>query len=77
VLSLECTRASALLDEGAALIKSMRGWARIAVAGYVGGGRAALSALARDDFEVLALTPRPSLRRRIGSILRALEGTLR
>ena len=75
VLSLECTRASALLDQGGPLIDSMRGWSRIAVAGYVGGGRAALSALAGADFEVLALTPRPSLRRKIGSILRALEGT--
>jgi len=33
-----------------------------------------LSALARADFEVLALDPRPSSRRRVGSILRALEG---
>jgi hypothetical protein len=55
----------------------LRGWARIAVAGYVGGGRAALSALARADFEVLARTPRPSKRRQIGSILRALDGAVR
>jgi squalene synthase HpnC len=74
VLRLEATRASALLDEGRPLVRSLRGWARVAVAGYVGGGRAALSALARADFEVLALTPRPSRRRLIGSILRALDG---
>jgi squalene synthase HpnC len=73
VLRLEATRASALLDEGDALVGSLRGWARIAVAGYVGGGRAALSALARAEFEVLALTPRPSPRRRVGSILRTLN----
>ena len=77
VLALECTRASALLDEGAPLVRSLRGWPRVAIAGYVGGGRAALSALARANFEVLALTPRPSLRHRVGSILRALEGTQR
>lgn len=74
VLALECTRASAMLDEGRPLVSSLGGWPRIAVAGYVGGGRAALSALARADFEVLALVPRPSRRQRIGSILRALQG---
>jgi squalene synthase HpnC len=77
VLRLEGTRASALLDEGRPLVRSLRGWARLAVAGYVGGGRAALSALARADFEVLALKPRPSRRRVVGSILRALDGTAR
>jgi squalene synthase HpnC len=77
VLELECTRASALLDEGRPLIASLRGWPRVAVAGYVGGGRAALSALARANFEVLALTPLPSTRRVIGSILRALAGARR
>jgi squalene synthase HpnC len=73
VLALECTRAAALLDEGRPLVRSLGGWPRIAIAGYVGGGRAALSALARADFEVLAGSPRPSPRRRIGSILRALQ----
>ena len=74
VLALECTRASALLDKGRPLVRSLRGWPRIAIAGYVGGGRAALTALARADFEVLATVPRPSPRQRIGSILRALQG---
>jgi squalene synthase HpnC len=77
VLRLEATRASELLDEGRPLVRSLRGWPRIAVAGYVGGGRAALSALARAEFEVLALTPRPSRRRQIGSVLRALDGAAR
>jgi squalene synthase HpnC len=66
------TRASILLDEGRPLVRSLQGWPRVAIAGYVGGGRAALSALARADFEVLALSPRPSPRRVTGSILRAL-----
>jgi squalene synthase HpnC len=74
VLRLEATRASALLDQGRPLIRSLSGWSRLAIAGYVGGGRAALSALARAEFEVLALTPRPSRRRQIGSVLRALDG---
>jgi squalene synthase HpnC len=66
VLELEAARTSALLDAGRPLVAGLRGWPRIAVAGYVGGGRAALSALARAEFEVLALTPRPSRRRVIG-----------
>jgi len=77
VLRLEATRASALLDEGGPLVDSLHGWARIAVAGYIGGGRAALSALARAQFEVLALTPRRAPRRRAGSILRTLNGAAR
>jgi squalene synthase HpnC len=76
VVRLEATRASVLLDEGRPLVASLRGWARVAVAGYVGGGRAALSALARAQFEVLASAPRPSPRRRIGSILRTLSGAV-
>jgi hypothetical protein len=54
---------------------SLRGWPRLAVAGYVGGGRSALNALARADYEVLADAPRPTRRRMIGSILRTLNGT--
>jgi squalene synthase HpnC len=73
VLRLEGTRASRMLEQGRELVGSLHGTARLAVAGYVGGGRAALSALARADFEVLALSPRPSLRRKIGSVLRALD----
>jgi len=71
-LRIEGTRAAALLDDGIPLVRSLRGWPRLAIAGYVGGGRAALSALARADFEVLAQAPRPTPRRVAGSILRSL-----
>jgi squalene synthase HpnC len=46
LMSFEIARARALLVEGAPLVGALRGRARIAVAGYVGGGRAALDALA-------------------------------
>jgi squalene synthase HpnC len=46
LLVFEVDRARALLDRGAPLVGTLRGRARIAVAGYVGGGRAALDALA-------------------------------
>jgi squalene synthase HpnC len=74
VLSFEAARTAALFDQGSPLVVGLRGWARLAVAGYLGGGRAALGALARADYEVLAARPRPSRRRVIGSILRALDG---
>jgi squalene synthase HpnC len=45
LMSFEIVRARALLDEGAPLVGALRGRARLAVAGYVGGGRAALDAL--------------------------------
>jgi phytoene synthase len=54
----ETDRALALLDEGAALVPQLRGWARVAVAGYVAGGRAAADALRRSRGDVLACTPR-------------------
>jgi squalene synthase HpnC len=45
LMSFEITRARKLLDEGAPLVGTLRGRARLAVAGYVGGGRAGLDAL--------------------------------
>jgi squalene synthase HpnC len=45
LLAFEVERARALLDRGAPLVGTLRGRARLAVAGYVGGGRAGLDAL--------------------------------
>jgi squalene synthase HpnC len=46
LMEFEIARARRLLDEGAPLVGTLRGRARVAVAGYVGGGRAGLDALA-------------------------------
>jgi squalene synthase HpnC len=46
LLVFEIERARTLLDRGARLVGTLRGRARLAVAGYVGGGRAGLDALA-------------------------------
>lgn len=46
LIEFEIERARALLDRGAPLVGTLHGRARIAVAGYVGGGRAGLDALA-------------------------------
>jgi squalene synthase HpnC len=58
-LAAETKRAESLLDSGSELVGRLHGWARIAVAGYVAGGRATAHALRRSGFDVLAATPRP------------------
>ncbi|GAA2873206.1 squalene synthase HpnC [Pseudonocardia halophobica] len=49
----ETQRAEQLLDAGTPIVGALHGWARLAVAGYVAGGRAAADALHRVDGEVL------------------------
>jgi squalene synthase HpnC len=59
LIKFEADRAERLLDEGAPLIGTLHGAARIAVAGYLAGGRAALKAIADSNFDVLKSTPKP------------------
>jgi squalene synthase HpnC len=56
----ETERAAVLLDEGAAIVRRLHGWARMSVAGFVAGGQATVRALRRTDGDVLARTARPS-----------------
>ncbi|HWD78747.1 MAG TPA: squalene synthase HpnC [Kribbella sp.] len=56
----ETERAAALLDEGAAIVRRLHGWARMSVAGFVAGGQATVRALRRTDGDVLARAARPS-----------------
>jgi squalene synthase HpnC len=56
LMVFEVDRARALLDQGAQLVALLQGRARVAVAGYVGGGRAALGAVRAGGFDVLAGT---------------------
>ena len=68
-----CTaRTAQLFRDGEPLVASLDGWQRFAVAGYLGGGRAALGAIAQADYEVLARSPRPTRRRTAGAIVRVL-----
>jgi hypothetical protein len=46
-VAVEVARGRALLASGITLVKSLRGWGKLAVAGYVGGGLAAFAALER------------------------------
>ena len=66
LMDFEVTRAAELLDSGAPLIRLLHGWARLAVAGYVAGGRAAVDALRRSlcgrTGDILTGAPRPRRR---------------
>lgn len=69
VVARTADRASALLDQGAPLIGELDGWARIAVAGYLAGGRATLAALRGGAYDVHAARLRPSRARTLGEAL--------
>ncbi len=58
LLRFECERAHGLLDAGVPLVKSLRGRARLAIGGYLAGGRAALDAIARAGYDVRRGAPR-------------------
>ena len=63
LMTFEVNRAGQLLDQGAPLVGTLRGAARLAVAGYLAGGRAALAAIRAQRYDVLRATPRPRRRR--------------
>jgi squalene synthase HpnC len=60
LLAFEAARAARLLDAGLPLVASLRGAAKVAVAGFVAGGRAALHAIRAADFDVLPGAPKPT-----------------
>ena len=70
LLGFEVSRARELLDSGAGLVGRLSGRARIAVAGYVGGGRATLDAIAAADYDVLASAPKASAQRMLLATVR-------
>jgi squalene synthase HpnC len=59
LMRFETGRAQGILDEGAPLVGTLRGAARLAVAGYLAGGRAALAAIRANRYDVLRATARP------------------
>lgn len=74
VVAYEAHRAHRLLAEGAPLVRSLRGWARLAVAGYVAGGSAVLHALRRANYDVLGSDVRPRRGRIVSEATRLLAG---
>jgi phytoene/squalene synthetase len=71
-MAFEAGRARDLIDEGAPLVGSLRGAARTAVAGYVAGGRAALAAIGKADYDVLSATPRAGKAAVVSELIKTL-----
>ena len=71
LMAFEVERARQLLGEGAPLVGNLRGSARVAVAGYVAGGRAALAAITDAGYDVLCATHKPRRGRLAREMLRA------
>jgi squalene synthase HpnC len=71
LIAAQTGRATVMLEAGAPLIATLHGAARVAVAGYVAGGRAALAAIAEADHDVLRTTPLPRKRRLAAELILA------
>jgi squalene synthase HpnC len=71
LMCFETDRAQRLLDAGAPLVGTLRGAARLAVAGYLAGGRAALAAIKAQRYDVLSATARPRKPRMAAELVQA------
>jgi len=60
LIAFQTQRSLRLLDDGVPLVGQLRGWARLAVGGYLAGGFATAKAIADADYDVLAGTPKPT-----------------
>jgi phytoene/squalene synthetase len=74
LLAFECEGARTLLRSGLPLVASLRGRARFAVAGYVGGGFATLDAIAAARYDVLPGAPKASRVSRVRATAHVLRG---
>ncbi|WP_327285857.1 MULTISPECIES: squalene synthase HpnC [unclassified Streptomyces] len=73
LVAFEAERARDLLNEGTPLVGSVHGRLRLLLAGFVGGGRAALRAVTAAGFDVLPGPPKPTksgLLREVAAVLR-------
>lgn len=77
LIGFQVQRAVGMLDEGVTLLRTLPGAARLAIAGYIGGGLATAGALTRARFDVLAATPRPTKMATAGETMRLLTGAMR
>ena len=77
LLAFEVARTRALLAQGLELIALLRGRERVAVAAFAGGARAALDAVERAGYDVLAAPPQASRTRRLGATAALLAGRRR
>jgi squalene synthase HpnC len=73
VLAFEVARARSLLADGAPLIAQLRGRPRLAVAAFAAGGYAALDAIERARYDVLAGPSRAGRARRLAALALTLR----
>jgi squalene synthase HpnC len=73
LIAHECDHAHRLLAQGTPLVRSVRGRLRLLLAGYVGGGLAALAAIRHAAHDVLPGPPAPTK----AGLLRGMGATLR
>ncbi|GAB2611777.1 squalene synthase HpnC [Streptomyces capparidis] len=73
LVAFEAARAGELLEEGTALVASVRGRLRLLLAGFVAGGRATLDAIAAAHHDVLPGPPKAGR----SAVLREVAATLR
>jgi squalene synthase HpnC len=76
LVQFEAGRARRLLDHGAPLVRALPARPALAVAAFVGGGRAALGAIERAGYDVLGAPPRASPPARAAAWLAVLREQL-
>jgi squalene synthase HpnC len=72
VVREQCGRAASLLESGPPLLALVHGRGRVALAGFVAGGQAALDAIRAADFDVLRRTCAPTKRATVAHMARLL-----
>ena len=72
-IAFEVARARTLLAAGLPLVAGVHGRPKLALAGFVAGGEAALEAIERADFDVLGAVPRPTTSQRIRRVVSVLD----
>lgn len=77
LLRFEARRTRELLHAGAPLLGMLRGYARLAVAGFLAGGHAALDAIQAANGDVLVRTPRPARSRVVVHLVAGFAGSRR
>jgi squalene synthase HpnC len=59
LMTFEVGRAARMFDDGAPLAGTLRGAARLAISGYIAGGRATVKAITQAGYDVLGQSPKP------------------
>jgi squalene synthase HpnC len=74
LMAFEVRRARSLLEQGAPLARTLSGRRAFAIRAFVAGGRSALVAIERADYDVLGAPVRAGLAQRARDVLGALVG---